>query len=57
MNDTVYYLPGRGGEITIGQGQRIIARDFDRKVAEIQVCIAVLNGYTTLDMLVSEAVG
>ena len=27
-------------------GQRLMARDFDRQVAELQVCIAVLNGYT-----------
>jgi hypothetical protein len=57
MSNTVYCLPGRGGEITTGLGQHFIARDFDRKVAEIQVCIAVLNGYNTLDILVSEAVG
>lgn len=34
-------------------GQRLMARDFDRQVAELQVRIAVLNGYTP----VTEAVG
>ena len=29
-------------------GQRLMARDFDRQVAEPQVRIAVLNGYTAL---------
>ena len=27
-------------------GQRLMARDFDRQVAELQFRIAVLNGYT-----------
>ena len=38
-------------------GQRLMARDFDRQVAELQVRIAVLNGYTALGMPVTEAVG
>ena len=29
-------------------GQRLSARDFDRQVAEIQICAAVLNGFTAL---------
>ena len=37
--------------------QRLMARDFDRQVAEIQVHIAVLNGYTALGIPVTEAVG
>jgi len=37
-------------------GQRLMARDFDRQVAEIQVRIAVLNGYTALGIPVTEAV-
>ena len=32
-------------------GQRLMARDFDRQVAELQVRIAVLNGYTALAYL------
>lgn len=38
-------------------GQSIMARDFDRQVAELQVRIAVLNGYTALGIPVTEAVG
>ena len=38
-------------------GQRSMARDFDRWVAELQVRIAVLNGYTALGIPVTEAVG
>ena len=38
-------------------GQRLMARDFDRQVAEIQVRIAVLNGYTALGIPVTEVVG
>jgi hypothetical protein len=38
-------------------GQRLMARDFDRQVAELQVRIAVLNDYTALGIPVTEAVG
>ena len=38
-------------------GQRLMARDLDRQVAELQVRIAVLNGYTALGIPVTEAVG
>jgi hypothetical protein len=38
-------------------GQRLMARDFDRQDAEVQVRIAVLNGYTALGIPVSKAVG
>ena len=38
-------------------GQRLMARDVDRQVAELQVRIAVLNGYTALGIPVTEAVG
>lgn len=38
-------------------GQRPMARDFDRQVADLQVRIAVLNGYTALGIPVTEAVG
>ncbi len=37
--------------------QRLMARDFDRQVAELQLRIAVLNGYKALGIPVSEAVG
>lgn len=38
-------------------GQRLLARDFDRQVAEVQVRIAVMNGYTALGIPITEAVG
>jgi len=38
-------------------GQRLIARNFDRQMAEVQVRIAVLNGYTALGIPVTKAVG
>ncbi len=37
-------------------GQRLMARDFDRQVAEIQVRVANMNGYTALGIPVTEAV-
>jgi hypothetical protein len=38
-------------------GQRLSAKDFQRQVAEFQVRVAVLNGFTTLGRPVTEAVG
>ncbi len=38
-------------------GQRLMARDFDRQVAEFQVRVAVLNGFTALGIPVTKAVG
>ena len=37
-------------------GQRLMARDFDRQLAEIQIRIAVMNGYTALGIPVTEVV-
>jgi hypothetical protein len=37
-------------------GQRLMAPDFDRQVARVQVRIAVLNGYTALGIPVTETV-
>jgi len=37
-------------------GQSLMARDFERQVAELQVRIAVLNGYTALGMPVTRPV-
>ena len=37
-------------------GQRLMARDFDRQVAEVQVRVAILNGYTALGIPVTKAV-
>ena len=38
-------------------GQWLMARYFDRQVAKLQIRIAVLNGYTALGILITEAVG
>jgi hypothetical protein len=38
-------------------GQRLSARDFDRQVAEVQVRVAVLNGFTALGTPVTEVAG
>jgi len=38
-------------------GQRLMARDFDRQVAEFQVRVAVLNGYTPLGIPVTKVAG
>jgi len=38
-------------------GQSLLARDFDRQVAEIQIRIAVLNRYSALGIPVTEPVG
>ena len=38
-------------------GQRLTARDFGRQVAECQVRVAVVNGFTALGIPVTEAMG
>jgi hypothetical protein len=38
-------------------GQLLMARDFDRQVAEIQVRIAIMNGYTQLGIPVTKNCG
>jgi hypothetical protein len=38
-------------------GQRLMARDFDRQVAEVQVRVAILNFYTALGIPVTKTVG
>ena len=38
-------------------GQRLMARTFDSQVAELQVRIVVLNGYTALGIPITEAAG
>ena len=38
-------------------GQRLAARDFDREVAEFQIRMAVLNGFTALGTPITEVVG
>jgi hypothetical protein len=38
-------------------GQRLMARGFDRQIAEFQVRVAVLNGFTAPGIPVTEPVG
>jgi hypothetical protein len=38
-------------------GQRLMARDFDRQVAEVQVRVAVLNRFTALGIPVTKVAG
>jgi hypothetical protein len=38
-------------------GQRLMARDFDRQVAEVQVRVAILNGYAALGSPDTKSVG
>jgi hypothetical protein len=38
-------------------GLRLSARDFDRQVAEFQVRIAVLNGFTALSTAITKVTG
>jgi hypothetical protein len=38
-------------------GQRLMARDFDRQVAEVQMRVVILNDYTSLGIPVTKAVG
>ena len=38
-------------------GQRLMAQDFDRQVAEFQVRVAIPNRFTALGIPVTEAVG
>jgi len=38
-------------------GQRLMARDFNRQVAEFQVRVAVLNGFTALGIPVTTVAG
>ena len=38
-------------------GQRLMARDFDRQVAEFQARVAVMNGFTALGIPETQAVG
>lgn len=38
-------------------GQCLITRDFERQVAEFQVRVAMLNGFTALGTAITETVG
>ena len=37
-------------------GRRLMDRDFDQQVAEVQVRIAVMNGYTVLGIPITQTV-
>jgi hypothetical protein len=38
-------------------GQHLLARDFDRQVAKVEVRNAVMHGHTALGIPITEAVG
>lgn len=38
-------------------GQKLMSRDFDRQVAEVQICAAVMNRFTALGIPVTVALG
>ncbi len=38
-------------------GQRLMARDFDRQVAEVQIRVAALNRFTALGIPTTVAIG
>jgi DNA repair photolyase len=38
-------------------GKRLMARDFDHQVAELQVRVAVLNRFTAIGIPVTKAMG
>ncbi|PRZ46863.1 hypothetical protein CLV89_1087 [Tritonibacter scottomollicae] len=38
-------------------GQRLVSRDFDRQVAEVQIRAAVMNRFTALGIPVTLALG
>ena len=38
-------------------GRSLMARDFDRQVAELQIRTAVLNGYTARGIPITEPMG
>lgn len=55
-----YHRRGRGKtkmHCVKSLGQRLTARDFDRQVAEVQIRIAIMKGYTALGIPVTETVG
>ena len=56
-NDPVDRFPGDWMHCVKLLGQRRMARDFDRQVAELQVRVAVLNRVTALGIPVTQAMG
>jgi hypothetical protein len=54
MNDTVYYLPGRGGEITTGLGQGLFDRGFSVTGRETRGAFLKLTFQRQLDAICSD---
>ena len=38
-------------------GQRLAVRNFDRQVAEVQICAVILNGFTALGIPQTVTIG
>ena len=57
MNDTVYYLPGRGGEITTGLGQGLLDRGFSVVGRETRGAFLKLTFQQQLDAIRSDLQG
>ena len=54
MNDTVYYLPGRGGEITTGLGQGLLDRGYSVTGRETRGAFLKLTFQQQLDAICSD---
>ena len=50
-------FPGKSMHCVKLLGQCLMARDFDRQLAEFQVRVAVLNGVTSLGIPVTKVMG
>ena len=57
MNDTVYYLPGRSGEITTGLGQGLLDRGFSVTGRETRGAFLKLTFQQQLDAICSDLQG
>ena len=54
MSNTVYYLPGRGGEITTGLGQGLLDRGFSVSGRETRSAFLKLNFQQQLDAICND---
>lgn len=57
MSNTVYYLPGRGGEITTGLGQGLLDRGFSVTGRETRGAFLKLNFQKQLDAICNDLQG
>jgi hypothetical protein len=57
MSNTVYYLPGRGGEITTGLGQGLLDRGYSVTGCETRGAFLKLNFQQQLDAICSDLQG